>query len=328
MKPILITSGEPAGIGPDICLQLATSDWPLVVLGSRDVLEERARQTKRSLTFCDYQVGEALCPKANVLYVWDRPCPHPVHAGQLDVKNASYVLDMLTLASYHCKQGDFSAVVTAPVHKGIINASGIPFTGHTECFAAYFQSDVVMLLASEEMNVALVTTHLPLADVPKAITSSKIIRVVDVLYHALQTDFAIPTPHIAVSGLNPHAGEGGYLGREEQEVIEPAIQHLKQQGMAIEGPFSADTMFSAAHLRSFDAFVTMYHDQGLPVIKYSSFGHAVNVTLGLPIIRTSVDHGTALELAGTGKANPQSLYTAVKVAERMVRNRSQKHASN
>jgi 4-hydroxythreonine-4-phosphate dehydrogenase len=237
----------------------------------------------------------------------------------LNPKNASYVIELLTRGATLCAQGEFSALITAPVHKANINAAGIPFTGHTEFFAQFYQVDtVVMMLACEQMKVALVTTHLPLRLVSEAITSSLIIKVITQLHQSLTNQFGIINPRIKVAGLNPHAGESGYLGREEIEVITPALIALQKQGMHIQGPLPADTMFTPEHLKNCDAYVAMYHDQGLPVLKYAGFNQAVNVTLGLPIIRTSVDHGTALELAGKNMADSGSMLAAVHMAMNMV----------
>lgn len=319
MKPLLVTSGEPAGIGPDLCLALATTNYPMVVLGDRCVLENRAKQLGLSIVFESYQIGQA--PTPGHLTVLSLSCPKAVIPGCLNASNAVYVIDMLTLAVTRCLQGEFSALVTAPVHKAIINQAGIAFTGHTEFFANYCEVDtVVMMLASAAMKVALVTTHLPLKEVPDAITANLLSDVIIQLDACLRRDFLIKNPEIIVAGLNPHAGEGGFLGREEIEVIAPTIACLQAKGIDVHGPFSADTMFNMQS--SCDAFVAMYHDQGLPVLKYNSFGQAVNVTLGLPIIRTSVDHGTALELAGTGRASSSSLLAACDMAAMMARHRN------
>lgn len=319
-NPIVVTSGEPAGIGPDLCLELAKETVPIVVIGNRALLEERAKLLGRDIIFDDYQIGKPLHCAHNHLTILSLPYAVPVIPGQLNSLNSHYVYSMLQLAAERCLSGEFSAVVTAPVHKGVINQAGIAFTGHTEFFAEQCQiNTVVMMLACEAIKVALVTTHLPLLAVPHAITHTLLIEIITILNKSLQQDFAIPNPRICVAGLNPHAGEGGYLGREEIDVIIPALEELKAQGVNVEGPFSADTMFTAQH--ACDVFVAMYHDQGLPVLKYAGFGNAVNVTLGLPIIRTSVDHGTALELAGTGRADSGSLLAALKTALTMVENR-------
>lgn len=320
MKPLLISSGEPAGIGPDLCLALAGYDLPVVVLGDHTVLMQRAHELKIKVHFHEYKPGQMIQRDSGHLTVLPVRCPVSVISGQLNSKNASYVLDMLTLGVTLCSQGDFSAFVTAPVHKANINAAGIPFTGHTEFLAEFFNvDDVVMMLACQQMRVALVTTHLPLSQVPHAISTELVIKVVSQLHQSLINDFGIKHPKIKVAGLNPHAGESGYLGREEIEVITPALIRLKEQGINVQGPLSADTMFTSEN--NCDAYVAMYHDQGLPVLKFAGFGQSVNVTLGLPIIRTSVDHGTALELAGKNSAGSGSMLAAVNMAIDMVRTR-------
>lgn len=322
IKPLLITSGEPAGIGPDVCLEAAFWEWPVVVMACPDLLYRRARLLNKDITLCEYQPDfPRLSPKGH-LQVIPLPLGTPTIAGVLNPENAPYVMTMLHEAVRRCCEGEFSALVTAPVHKAVINQAGIAFTGHTEFFAHQCGiPQVVMMLASDAMKVALVTTHLALKDVSAAVTSEKIFQVVQQLDSGLKRDFGIKTPRIAVAGLNPHAGEGGYLGREEIDTIIPAIKILQQQSIHIAGPFSADTLFMPALLADYDVVLSMYHDQGLPVIKYASFGHAVNVTLGLPIIRTSVDHGTALHLAGTGHADSGSLFAAVYMAFQMVQSR-------
>jgi 4-hydroxythreonine-4-phosphate dehydrogenase len=320
VKPLLISSGEPAGIGPDLCLALTDYDLPVVILGDQLVLEARAKQLNKKLHFIPYVSGQPIKHGSGYLTVLQVSCPDIVICGQLNPKNALYVVELLSLGATLCAQGEFSALITAPVHKANINAAGIPFTGHTEFFAQFYQVDtVVMMLACEQMKVALVTTHLPLRLVPDAITSSLIIKVIIQLSQSLINQFGIKSPRIKVSGLNPHAGESGYLGREEIEIITPALDILKKQGIDIQGPLPADTMFTQEHLKNCDAFVAMYHDQGLPVLKYAGFNRAVNVTLGLPIIRTSVDHGTALDMAGKNSADSGSLLAAVHMAMYMVR---------
>lgn len=315
MKPVLVSSGEPAGIGPDICLTLANSNLPVVVMGDWEMLAERAELLKLRIDFCEYQPDSPYKYRPNLLTVYPISCIHPVIAGKLDSKNSAYVLNMLTTAVEACLLGEFSALVTAPVNKAIINQAGISFTGHTEFLAEYCKTEtVVMMLACETMKLALITTHLPLIAVPTAITTSLIINVITQLDKTLKTDFGITTPTIFVTGLNPHAGEGGYLGREEIDTIIPALEKLREQGINAIGPLPADTIFIPENVKQADVFVAMYHDQGLPVLKYAGFGHAVNITLGLPVIRTSVDHGTALDLAGTGQAEANSLLAAVTTA--------------
>lgn len=322
MKPLLISSGEPAGVGPDLCLALAEYDSPLVILGDQAVLEARAKELGRSICFTPYQSGQVLVPKSGHLSVLSVNCPLAVQSGCLNSKNAPYVIELLNKAAVLCERGEFSALVTAPVHKANINEAGISFSGHTEFFAQYYNAnDVVMMLACKEMKVALVTTHLPLCKVPEAITLDLIIKVITQVHQSLIRDFNINDPCIKVAGLNPHAGESGYLGREEIDVITPALALLKNQGINVQGPVPADTMFIKNHLKDCDVYVAMYHDQGLPVIKYADFHNAVNVTLGLPIIRTSVDHGTALELAGKNLLDSGSMFAAVDMAKSMALSR-------
>ncbi|OGV43225.1 MAG: 4-hydroxythreonine-4-phosphate dehydrogenase PdxA [Legionellales bacterium RIFCSPHIGHO2_12_FULL_42_9] len=322
MKPLLVSSGEPAGIGPDLCLSLAALSHPLVVVADKSVLIERAKKLGREIRFIDYSSDELLDFQAGQLHVLSLPTTESVTAGTLNAGNGAYVIKMLELAASRCLHGEFSGLVTAPVHKGIINQAGIAFTGHTELLANRCGVErVVMMLVCEAMKVALVTTHCPLQEVSAAITEELISQVVRKLHQGLQRDFAIKQPRICVAGLNPHAGEGGYLGMEEIDSIQPALAQLKKEHMDVRGPFPADTLFTPHYLSECDVFLTMYHDQGLPVLKYAGFGRAVNVTLGLPIVRTSVDHGTALALAGTGKADSGSLIAAVEMALLIVKNR-------
>ena len=321
MNPLLVSSGEPAGVGPDLCLALASHAFPLVVLGDKSVLQQRAKLLKKEVLLLDYSANETLEFRPNHLYIYSVECPQPVQAGMLNPAHGHYVVELLRQAASLCKQQQFSALVTAPVHKANINAAGISFTGHTEFLADYFEAEqVVMMLACEQMKVALVTTHLPLNKVASSISVSLITNVVTQLNQSLISDFGIAKPIIKVAGLNPHAGESGYLGREEIEVIEPALMHLRQLGIDVQGPFPADTMF-VKNENSCDAYLAMYHDQGLPVLKYAGFNQSVNITLGLPIVRTSVDHGTALDLAGTNKIDTGSILEAVKMALTMARNR-------
>ncbi|HVT62557.1 MAG TPA: 4-hydroxythreonine-4-phosphate dehydrogenase PdxA [Legionellaceae bacterium] len=320
MKPILVSSGEPAGIGPDICIALAGHSLPLVVLGDPNLIQARAVLLNVSLTIKCYQFGDDIEIQSGVLYVHPIRCAASITPGHLNQEAAAYVLEMLRVGAEACLSGQAAALVTAPVHKAVLNQAGIPFTGHTEYFADYTQTDtVVMLLVSDVMRVALATTHLPLHAVSAALTVEALRRHLEILYTSLQTEFGILQPKIKVAGLNPHAGENGYLGQEEEMVITPVIQELQQRHMDIQGPYSADTLFLEA--QDCDAIMAMYHDQGLPVIKYASFGHAVNVTCGLPFIRTSVDHGTALSLAGTGHASSDSLLAALTLAEHMAKHR-------
>lgn len=323
MKPLLVTSGEPAGIGPDICLALAARNYPVVILGDKNVLADRAKQLGLAIKLADYQEGVLPVNAPNSLTVLSIPCPSPVIAGKLEPLNAPYVIQMLTMAAERCLSGEFAAIITAPVHKAVINQSGLPFTGHTEFFAEKCGVEsIVMMLACPSMKVALVTTHLPLKKVADAITTPLVIDVITMLDKCLKRDFSISNPIIYVAGLNPHAGEGGYLGHEEINTIIPALSELQNKGINVQGPFPADTMFSPHNIEQADVFVAMYHDQGLSVLKYAGFGEAVNITLGLPIIRTSVDHGTALELAGSGLAESSSILAAVEVANNLARLRA------
>lgn len=318
VAPLVVTSGEPAGIGPDLCLQLVRYETPLVVIADKTLLQQRAAQLDISpLLFHDYTTSQPCMPgKLSVLHV---PLVCPVQAGVLWPDNALYVLEVLRRAVSGCASGEFAGMVTAPVHKGVINDAGIPFSGHTEYLAEQTHTPlVVMMLAGGGMRVALVTTHLPLREVADAITQPLLEDILRILQHDLQRRFGITKPRILVAGLNPHAGEGGHLGREEIEVMIPVLDKLRAEGMNVSAPLPADTLFAAHRLRECDAVLAMYHDQGLPVLKHASFGAGVNITLGLPFIRTSVDHGTALELAGTGKANVGSLLEAIKVATEMA----------
>lgn len=319
MHPLAITAGEPAGIGPDLCLQLAHHAQPLVVLADKGLLQQRAAQLGIDIQFHDYASSrQFLAGKLSVLHI---PLAHPAQTGELDPANSSYVLEILRRAVQGCVSGEFSGMVTAPVHKGVINDAGIPFTGHTEFLAELTQTpQVVMMLAGGGMRVALATTHLPLREVADSITAPLLESVLRIMQCDLQQRFGIPQPRIFVAGLNPHAGEGGHLGREEIDVMIPVLDKLRAEGFNVSPPLPADTLFTAHRLHECDAVLAMYHDQGLPVLKHASFGGGVNITLGLPIIRTSVDHGTALELAGTGKADAGSLLEAIKIAVEMVQN--------
>lgn len=320
---IAVTSGEPAGIGPDLCLRLPDRDFAadLVVLGDMRLLAQRAAALGLSVALRDYQPGQAAVP--GILDVIDLPLAVPCAAGRLDPANGPYVLALLDRALAGCCSGEFAAMVTAPVHKGVINQAGVPFTGHTEYLAERTATPlVVMMLAGETaagpLRVALATTHLPLRAVAEAITPQLIEDVLRILHADLQRKYAMAAPRILVAGLNPHAGEGGYLGREEIDVIAPVLDRLRQEGLQLIGPLPADTLFTPPQLARGDAVLAMYHDQGLATLKYATFGQGINVTLGLPIIRTSVDHGTALELAGSGRAEAGSLYAAVAQAALMA----------
>jgi len=316
---IAISTGEPAGIGPDLCLALAgyTFNAELVLVGDPDLLARRATRIKQNIALPAYQEGTDV--QAGQICIEPVKLQVPAAPGKLDKRNARYVLQVLDRAIEGCLRKEFDAVVTAPVHKGIINEAGIPFTGHTEYFAEKTGSEqVVMMLTAPGLRVALVTTHLALSDVPASITQTGLESVLRCLHAELITKFSITDPHILVAGLNPHAGEGGHLGREEIDIIEPVIHRLKQQGMSLDGPLPADTLFTPPKLAKADAVLAMYHDQGLPVLKYMGFGQSVNITLGLPIIRTSVDHGTALDKAGTGQAKTGSLIAAIDTAIEMA----------
>ena len=318
VNSIVITAGEPSGIGPDLVLQLAKQKWSeqLVVCSDKQLLIERAEMLNEKITIIDYDPTKPAQPsQEGILIVAHIPMIEPVQLGILNKNNAQFVLDTLTYASQGCLSGEFSAVVTAPVHKGIINDAGIPFSGHTEFFAEQANVDlVVMMLATTGLRVALVTTHLPLVDVSGAITEARLTEVIEILNAELQKKYAITSPTIYVCGLNPHAGEGGYMGHEEIDTIEPTLEKLRAKNINLIGPLPADTLFQEKYLQNADAVLAMYHDQGLPVLKYKGFGKSVNITLGLPFIRTSVDHGTALDLAGTGKADSGSLFCAIEEA--------------
>ena len=320
--PFVVTPGEPAGIGPDLCLLMARNAQPhaLIAIASLELLTARAQLLGLNIQLLPILPGawpQTPAP-AGSLYVWDTPLKAPAEPGRLDPRNGQYVLETLTRAGQGCLDGHFAGMITAPVHKGVINDAGIPFSGHTEFLAELTHTEqVVMMLATHGLRVALVTTHLPLKDVAAAITRERLERVTRILHADLVGKFGIAQPRILVCGLNPHAGEGGHLGREEIEIIEPALAGLREEGINLIGPLPADTLFTPKHLDRCDAVLAMYHDQGLPVLKYKGFGAAVNVTLGLPIVRTSVDHGTALDLAGTGQVDTGSLQVALETAYQM-----------
>lgn len=336
MKPaatlplLAITSGEPAGIGPELCARLAARSWPaqLVVLGDFDLLRERAQSCAPALQLRRWHAGDATEPGTlDVLHI---PLRTPARAGVLDARNAGYVLELLDRAIDGCMSGAFDAMVTAPIHKGVIcdglTAAGVAanFTGHTEYLAERTGSArVVMMLVGGGMRVALATTHVPLAQVAATLSAEVLEQSLRILAADLQRDFGFAQPRILVAGLNPHAGEGGHLGREEIDLIIPVLDRLRAEGMRLIGPLPADTLFVPHTLAQGDAVLAMYHDQGLPALKHASFGGGVNVTLGLPIIRTSVDHGTALDLAGSGQAEAGSLFAAVELAALMAAARAQ-----
>jgi 4-hydroxythreonine-4-phosphate dehydrogenase len=319
---IALTPGEPSGIGPDVCVQLAqqSHDCQLLVIADPELLLQRAALLGLPLTLESYLPQRPPAPQlAGTLTVLPVALATPAICGQLNTANSAYVLQTITLATQGCLSGEFAAMVTAPVHKGIINDAGVSFSGHTEFIAAITGGTAVMMLATPGLRVALVTTHLPLCKVSDAITAETLTTVIRTLDQDLRLRFGLTNPRILVCGLNPHAGENGHLGREEIDIIAPVITALRAAGINLQGPLPADTLFTEPYLQSADAVLAMYHDQGLPVLKHKGFGQAVNITLGLPIIRTSVDHGTALDLAGTGRANPGSLEFALKTALEMSR---------
>ncbi|MGH8719968.1 MAG: 4-hydroxythreonine-4-phosphate dehydrogenase PdxA [Burkholderiales bacterium] len=313
---IAVTAGEPAGIGPELCALLAQRPTParLVVIADRDLLKERARSPLKTIEFTLDSPPAA----SGSLLVQHVPLAQKSTPGKLNPANSAYVLAMIKAAVSGCLEGIFDAMVTAPAHKGVIADAGITFTGHTEYLAQLAGGIPVMMLIGGGIRAALATTHAPLKDVPQLITRAALATTLRVLERDLRLRFGIAEPRILVAGLNPHAGESGHLGKEEIEIIIPALDSLRSQGMHLVGPLSADTIFSRERRQDSDCVLAMYHDQVLPVIKYASFGEGVNITLGLPIIRTSVDHGTALELAGTGRADCGSLLAAIGAAVEMV----------
>ncbi|TWX53024.1 4-hydroxythreonine-4-phosphate dehydrogenase PdxA [Colwellia hornerae] len=326
IKRIAITPGEPAGIGPDLTIFIAQQDWPveLVVIACKKLMQERAEVLGLPLTFIDYDASIAAKPqKAGTLTILSVDMADTCIPGELNPENGSYVIETLRIASEKNISGEIDAIVTGPVHKGLINKAGIAFSGHTEYFASQANcADVVMMLATEGLRVALVTTHIPLAYVSKAITAERLQKVTRILNTDLINKFGIDEPKIYVCGINPHAGEDGHLGREEIDVMIPALNVLREEGIKLIGPLPADTIFQEKYLSDADAILTMYHDQGLPVLKYKGFGASVNITLGLPFVRTSVDHGTALELAGTNLADAGSFIEAITTAIKLANNQS------
>lgn len=321
MLPLYITSGEPAGIGPDISLDLAdrVDDRPVVVLADINMLRDRAKILNKTIQLIEYQ-GQKQVLAEGQLYVEHVPLNEDVVLGELNPQNSAYVIEQLRRTAYYAMQGSSVGVATGPVQKSIINDAGIYFSGHTEYYQEYAGVDrVVMMLATKTLRVALVTTHLPLRDVADAITKERLHQIIDILIHDLKTKFKISQPRILVCGLNPHAGEGGYLGHEEIDTINPVLESYRAQGIQLSLSMPADTLFTPDNLKNADAVLAMYHDQGLPVLKSQGFGEAINITLGLPFIRTSVDHGTALHLAGTGLAKSSSLHVAVDLALDLAR---------
>lgn len=314
LHTIAVTSGEPAGVGPDLCAALLDREWRcrIVLIGDRSLFQRLPRHGSRRLALPGFKGGSGGRRAVELLHV---PLRAPCTPGRLEPANAPYVLELLDRAVDGCRSGTFDAMATAPVHKGVINDAGIAFTGHTEYLAGRTGIALpVMMLCGAGMRVALVTTHVPLRDVSAAITAERLEAVLRIVDGDLMRRFGIRRPRITVCGLNPHAGEGGHLGREDVDVIVPVVQRLEREGLRVTGPVSADTAFLPERLSGCDVVVAMYHDQGLPVLKQAAFGHAVNVTLGLPIIRTSVDHGTALELAGSGRGDAGSLVAAIAMA--------------
>lgn len=319
-KPIIITPGEPAGIGPDIVIQIAQKKilYPIVVCCSAKLLIDRAKQINLPLKLIEYNANNIKLQKKGQINILPIETIKPVTPGVLCKENSFYVLQTLTRACNGCMNKEFSALITGPINKGIINDYGIKFTGHTEfLLEKSYCKNVVMMMISKTMKVALVTTHIPLKNVSLEITKKKLYDTIIILNNSLINKFGINNPHILVCGLNPHAGENNYIGLEENEIIIPVLQHLKKKRINLTGPLSADTLFQKKYLNQADAILAMYHDQGLPVLKYHSFGKAVNITLGLPFIRTSVDHGTALEISGK-KSDFGSLKEAIKLTIKMI----------
>jgi len=329
VQRIAVTPGEPAGIGPDLIVTLAQQalDAEIVAFADPALLIRRAEQLGLTLTLETINLQRPPQPhRPGTLSIHPVELRQTVNAGQLNTANAAYVLETLNHAVDGCLGGHYAALVTGPVHKGVINEAGIPFSGHTEFLADKTATEqVVMMLTTPGLRVALATTHLPLREVADAITPMRLERVIRILHHDLQRKYGISHPNILVCGLNPHAGEDGHLGREEIDIITPVLEKLRAEGMSLVGPLPADTLYVPRLLESADATLAMYHDQGLPVLKHKGFGQAINVTLGLPIIRTSVDHGTALELAGSGQANSSSLEAALKAAINMNHRRQEQN---
>jgi 4-hydroxythreonine-4-phosphate dehydrogenase len=324
LAPLALTAGEPAGIGPELCLAAALHprSFSLVCLADRELLAERARALRLDVELHDYRTA-AVARERGHLTVLHTPLEVPAVAGRLDVRNARQVLRLIDRAVDGALTGEFAALVTAPVQKSVINEAGIDFIGHTEYIAARTHAPLpVMLLTAANLRVALATTHLPLTAVSAALSTDRLLQILQILAHDLRRDFNLPEPRIAVCGLNPHAGEGGHLGEEERTVIAPAIARARAAGLTVTGPLPADTVFVPRQLEQYDVVLAMYHDQGLPVLKHAGFGHAVNVTLGLPIVRTSVDHGTALDRAGQGTADAGSLLAALELAATIAARRT------
>jgi 4-hydroxythreonine-4-phosphate dehydrogenase len=320
IAPIALTAGEPAGIGPELCLAVAAQSRssPLVCVADRLLLQQRAQLLGVEIELHQYRPGVAVQTAPGTLSLLHQPLSAPSVPGRLDRANGGAVLALIDRAVDGCLTGEFSAMVTAPVQKSLINEAGFAFTGHTEYIAARTHAPLpVMMLVAAGMRVALATTHLPLRAVSEALTTAGLLLLIEIVARDLARFWDLPRARIGVCGLNPHAGEAGQLGDEEQRIIAPAIAQARALGLSVDGPIPADTLFVPRHLAAYDVVLAMYHDQGLPVLKHAGFGHAVNVTLGLPIVRTSVDHGTALDLAGTGRADAGSLIAAIELAAAM-----------
>lgn len=319
---IVLTSGEPSGIGPDILINLIQKKWPVQLVACVDpfLLRDRAKILGLRLNLCLFNHNYKTLPEKTLMFIPVKLFA-PVKIGKLNKKNSLYVINTLNRALYGCMSKEFSAIVTGPVQKSVINDAGISFIGHTEFLANKSKSDkVIMMFVKNNMRLALVTTHIPIKDVNKKITFNYLTDVIKILNNELKVKFFIKKPSIYICGLNPHAGENGYIGKEEENIIIPVINKLKSKGLDLHGPFPADSLFQRKYFGKFDVVLSMYHDQCLPVFKYINFNDSVNVTLGLPFIRTSVDHGTALDIAGTGYANPKSFISALELAINMVEN--------
>ncbi len=328
---LVITPGEPAGIGPDLMSVFSTHPPPIpvIIVADKTLITSRLHRLNCQLDLIDYPEQDATSISSSAkVYIKHIPLKTTAKTGELNQANADYVLDCLRTATSLCLTHPHYALVTGPIHKGIINQAGYAFSGHTEFLAEQAQTPLtVMMLATTGLRVALATTHLALKDVPAQITTHRLQQVLTILHTELITKFSIAQPHICVCGLNPHAGEEGHLGHEEIDIIIPVLEQLRSQGLNLTGPLPADTAFTQQYMPQMDAYLAMYHDQGLPVLKHVGFGNAVNITLGLPFIRTSVDHGTALDLAGTGHADPQSLLTAIQTAQHMLTSRDSEFTS-
>lgn len=327
-KPLIISAGEPAGIGPDLVLQYATrfTNHPWLAIGDPALFYDRAKDLNIPIKIKEASPHECGSQtEANQLWIQPTKLNVPCKTGELNPDNSEYVLNNLKQATAQCLANECSGIVTAPIHKGVINQAGVPFTGHTEMLAELTSTDhVVMMLVTGDFRVALMTTHIPLRDVPDSLTAPLLTQTIQIVNDELKAKFGVKFPSIKVCGLNPHAGEQGYIGTEEIDVMQPVLDILKEKGLAVSGPYPADTLFTPQYMDNTDAFLALYHDQGLPVLKHAGFGKAVNVTLGLPIVRTSVDHGTAIDLAGSGRADGGSFRAAMDLAKNMANHH--KHA--